>query len=257
MRANRLTIKAFADGTVNGDMGFVADFYKTHKKVMTIYSQDIDEEWMKHDMADKATTRTQLREDFREYVITNASTWGIDWQPQDMRTDANIRKAKYTTDEELIEDAMALIDADMNEFINNISDVTGYSITCDGINPVKVSAKGYDLSKLGVIDGKYEKNGNWAWAEVIISYGIEIETEHAFIDCVVQLVSGQLKKPSGFNEIKGYNKTNFIKIVRDQVPVKEETPTPKEEVQQTKISVEPKEEIPTPKNRGRKPKTDK
>ena len=115
---------------------------------------------MKHDMADKATTRTQLREDFREYVITNASTWGIDWQPQDMRTDANIRKAKYTTDEELIEDAMALIDADMNEFINNISDVTGYSITCDGINPVKVSAKGYDLSKLGVIDGKYEKNGN-------------------------------------------------------------------------------------------------
>lgn len=181
-RANRVTVNA--DGEV-----YKADFYRTHKKLTTILS--VETGWK----ADDTMNKSAQREDFRQYVISHAEVFGIEWKPQDLRTDANKRYAKYETDEMLIEDTISMLRADIESLIAK----TPYEISLQGIEvdeivPVTHSAKGTDLTKLGVIDGKYEKSGNWAWAELAINVTM-MANEEIYYATKCQLVSGQLKKP--------------------------------------------------------------
>lgn len=194
-RANRITINAVEDG-------YRADFYRTHKKLTTILSQNTGWE-INADM-----NKSAQREDFRQYAITHADVFGIEWKPQDMRSDVNKRYAKYETDDMLIEDAINMLRADIETLISKTSyGVSLQSIEIDEIVPVTHSAKGTDLTKLGVIDGKYEKSGNWAWADIAVIVTMNIEYDggcEIYFSTKCQLVSGQLKKPhitqTAFNE---------------------------------------------------------
>lgn len=181
-RANRVTINT--DGEV-----YKADFYRTHKKLTTILSQETGWE-MNAEM-----NKSAQREDFRQYVISHAEVFGIEWKPQDLRTDTNKRYAKYETDEMLIEDTINMLRADIESLIAKTPyEVSLQGIEVDEIVPVTHSAKGTDLTKLGVIDGKYEKSGNWAWAELAINVTM-MANEEIYYSTKCQLVSGQLKKP--------------------------------------------------------------
>ena len=181
-RANRVTINA-------GEDGYRADFYRTHKKLTTILSQETGWE-MNAEM-----NKSAQREDFRQYVISHAEVFGIEWKPQDLRTDANKRYAKYETDEMLIEDTISMLKADIESLVAKTPyEVSLQGIEVDEIVPVTHSAKGTDLTKLGVIDGKYEKSGNWAWAELAINVTM-MANEEIYYSTKCQLVSGQLKKP--------------------------------------------------------------
>ena len=181
-RANRVTINA-------GEDGYRADFYRTHKKLTTILSQETGWE------INAEMNKSAQREDFRQYVISHAEVFGIEWKPQDLRTDANKRYAKYETDEMLIEDTISMLRADIESLIAKTPyEVSLQGIEVDEIVPVTHSAKGTDLAKLGVIDGKYEKSGNWAWAELAINVTM-MANEEIYYTTKCQLVSGQLKKP--------------------------------------------------------------
>ena len=181
-RANRVTINTEGEG-------YKADFYRTHKKLTTILSQETGWE-MNAEM-----NKSAQREDFRQYVISHAEVFGIEWKPQDLRTDANKRCAKYETDEMLIEDTISMLRADIESLIAKTPyEVSLQGIEVDEIVPVTHSAKGTDLAKLGVIDGKYEKSGNWAWAELAINVTM-MASEEIYYATKCQLVSGQLKKP--------------------------------------------------------------
>lgn len=182
IRANRVTINA-------EEVGYRADFYRTHKKLTTILSAETGWE------ADDTMNKSAQREDFRQYVVSHAEVFGIEWKPQDMRTDANKRYAKYETDDMLIEDAINMLRADIESLVAKTPyDISLQGIEVDEITPVTHSAKGTDLSKLGVIDGKYEKSGNWAWAELAINVTM-MANEEIYYTTKCQLVSGQLKKP--------------------------------------------------------------
>ena len=183
MRANRVAVKA------NGE-NFVADFYRTHKAVGSIHSENTD--WV---APEDATNKTAARESFRQWAIANCADWGIDWKPQDMRTQSNVRKAKYDSDQALIDDAMSMLIPEMRALVDKCKyDIEWGGVNHEEIEPATHTGTGRELSTLGIVDGKYEKSGNWAWATLKFMTTFKFKGEECYIITAMQLVSGQLKK---------------------------------------------------------------
>ena len=194
-RANRIAVQAT-------DTGYKADFYRTHKHLATLFSSETGWE------ADEQANKSAQREDFRKFAIEHSADIGILWDPADKRTDSNKRIPKYESDEMLSKDAVDLLWGDMWELVqaSNLGVEMGI-LSVDSISPVSMSAKGTDLSKLGIIDGKYEKSGNWAWADVEMLLTLTKDGQEIYYTTTCQLVSGQLKKPH-------ITKTAFVEDVR-------------------------------------------
>lgn len=215
IRANRVAVKA------NGE-NFVADFYRTHKAIGCINSEDTD--WV---APEDATNKTAARESFRQWAITNCAEWGIDWKPQDMRSSGNIRKAKYDSDQALIDDAMSMLIPEMRALIDKCK----YPIEWSGVNyediePMTHTGTGRELSTMGIIDGKYEKSGNWAWATLKFMVTFKYKGEECYIITHMQLVSGQLKKTGiGITE---FNSKVKAEILDAKLATEEELDPPKE-----------------------------
>lgn len=191
-RANRIAVQTT-------DTGYKADYYRTHKHLATLLSEDTT--WV----ADETANKSAQREDFRKWAIEHADVVGIIWNPNDLRTEDNKRIAKYESDEALKEDAKAMMEADLTGLISKCPHgVTFLTLEADFITPMYQTAKGYDLSKMGVADGKYSSTGNWAWADVEMTLTLTKDGEFIYYTTKVQLVSGQLKKPhitqTSFNE---------------------------------------------------------
>lgn len=191
-RANRIAVQVTATG-------FRADFYRTHKKLATLLSEETGWE------ADASMNKSALREDFRRFAIEHSADIGILWNPQDLRSEENKRIPKYENDDLLKADAVALLEQDIYQLVAKCPHgVSHISTEAETITPVYISGKGTDLTKLGVINGKYEKSGNWAWAEVEMLVTLTKGGEFIYYTTKTQLVSGQLKKPhitqTSFNE---------------------------------------------------------
>lgn len=192
VRANRIAVQVTPTG-------FKADFYRTHKKLATLLSDESGWE------ADEQMNKSALREDFRRFAIDHAGEIGIEWKPQDLRTEENKRIPKYETDEILMVDAVAMLSGDIYEMVAKCPYGISYlNLEAEAIVPVTHSAKGTDLTKLGVLEGKYERSGNWAWADVEMLITLTKDGQEIYYTTKVQLVSGQLKKPhitqTAFNE---------------------------------------------------------
>lgn len=199
VRANKVTVKADANGR------YVADFYRTHKQLTTVLQDDTDWE------VPQDATKTGERESFRQYVIKNAEKFGIDWNPKDMRSKSNIRRPRYENDDQLISDAIAMVEPDIKEIIEKCRyDIEYGGIEVDDISPMEKTSKGVPLSGLGVIDGKYEKSGNWAWANINMNATIKFKDSEVYYSFITQLVSGQLKKPK-------LTITAFTENIRDEI----------------------------------------
>lgn len=197
-RANRIAVQTTPTG-------YKADFYRTHKKLATLLSNESGWE------ADESTNKSAQREDFRRFAIEHAQEIGILWQPQDLRTEENKRIPKYETDELLKVDAEALLIGDIFELVAKCPHgVSFLSMEAEAIVPVTHSAKGTDLTKLGVIDGKYERSGNWAWADVEMLLTLTKDGQEIYYTTKVQLVSGQLKKPH-------ITQTSFCEAIKESL----------------------------------------
>lgn len=237
-RANRIAVQTT-------DTGYKADFYRTHKHLATLLSCETGWE------ADEQANKSAQREDFRKFAIEHSADIGIDWDPTDKRSDNNKRIPKYENDGVLIEDAIKLLYDDMWELVqaSNLGVDMGL-LSVDSISPVSRSAKGTDLSKLGIIDGKYEKSGNWAWADVDMVLTLTKDGQEIYYTTTCQLVSGQLKKPH-------ITKTAFIEDVKKSLeeagllPSEEESK--QEEVQQ---EVQAEEKPKAKKSRSKKAKAE-
>lgn len=196
-RANRLSVVADGDG-------FKASFYRTHRHIADIRSHETG--WTPNPEANK----TAQREDFRLFVISIAQELDIIWQPEDMRTEDNRRCRAYPNDEFLIADVKALVSGDIQQMVAGfpVGIVSLKSIDVEDIEPMVTTAKGYDLAKMGIIDGKYEKNGNWAWANLPMVVTLEAGGQEVYVTFTAQLVSGQLKKPASIGDL-GFTQTGF------------------------------------------------
>ena len=244
VRANRIAVQVTPTG-------FKADFYRTHKKLATLLSEESGFE------ADASLNKSALREAFRQFAISHASDIGILWQPQDLRTEENKRIPKYENDQMLMDDAVAMLEQDIYQLVAKCPYGISYlNMEAEAIVAVTHSAKGTDLTKLGVLEGKYERSGNWAWADVEMLVTLTKDGEDIYYTTKVQLVSGQLKKPhitqTSFNESI---KTSLQEAGIWQEESKEEDTAKAEPV--AEVVEEVKEESKTKKTSKKSKKTDK
>jgi hypothetical protein len=226
VRANKVTVKLGEDGR------YVADFYRTHKKISTI--TDAETAWEKP--AD--STKTGERESFRGYVIKNADIFGIEWKPDNLQDEANRRSPKYENDGQLSADVLTMITPDVQEMVNKCKyGITLKSVDVDEIVPMQKTSKGTLLSGLGIVDGKYEKSGNWAWANIKTIAIITYKEEEVYYNMGVELVSGQLKKPK--LTITAFTEDIKNEIINAGLATAEELDPPKE-ASKPEVKEEPK-----------------
>ena len=263
MRANRVAIKA------NGE-NFIATFYRTHTIVADIHSEHT--EWKAPADGNKAL----IREDFRKWITENAGVFNIEYDPTDRRADGNVRKANYTTDDELVNDAMAMLLPQMQDLAGKVTEkypnIERGGVAHDEIVPSQTTGSGRDIHKMGITDGKYNKSGNWAWAVLKFTVTMKYSGNEVYIPTEMQLVSGQLKKADmGIQKFTDAVKAEIIAAglataeeidppkekKSKPVNLKKEEPAKEEPVtEEAPAPVEtPAEETPAPKKRGRKRKT--
>lgn len=216
-RANRVAVKT------DGCGGYVADFYRTHKFVGTVLSNDT--EWVKPESANKSGER----EAFRQYVIDNSEKFGIEWKPQDMRADNNIRRARYETDEMLVDDALEMLRPQIKTLVDKCKyEVKLIDIVHEDIVPMSKTATGRDLKTMGITEGKYNRSGNWAWADIKFAITLKYRDceEEIYMMTTMNLVSGQLKKVGmGITE---FNSNVRYEIIESGIATAEELDPPKQ-----------------------------
>lgn len=214
VRANRVAVKS------NGE-NFVADFYRTHKPVGSIYSEETD--WV---APEDATNKTATRESFRVWAITYCNDFGIEWNPKDMRAPQNIRKPKYDSDQALVDDAMGMLIPEMQTLVEKCKyPIVWGGVTHEEIIPMTHTGTGRELSTLGIEDGKYLKSGNWAWADLKFVMTFKYNDEECYTTITMKLVSGQLKK-TGMG-IMEFNDRIKLELIDAELATEEELNPPK------------------------------
>lgn len=185
VRANKLTIK-IEDGKLQGD------FYRTHRHLLTV--RDIETNFV----GTEGLNKTATREEFRQYLIDNATNFGINYDPNDRRAEGNLRKAKYTTEDEVIEDAIAMVTPDIAKFVTKMPHadrVVKWDLDIETLFPMAKTSKGTDLALMGIEDGKYVSSGNLAWFTIEGIVTIKMDNKQTIWQTIrMELVSGQLKK---------------------------------------------------------------
>ena len=186
VRANKLSVRPDGDA-------FIADFYRTHAKIASISSANTA--WAP---IDADGNKSAKREDFRQWIAQHANTIGVQYDPEDRRTEINQRLAHYVSDDDVAVDVRNMINPDIDQLIAKMPHadlIAHHAISLDDIRPMTTTGKGTDLSTMGVIDGKYEKTGYWAWADLDVMITLTaIDGQEIYYPMSMQLVSGQLKK---------------------------------------------------------------
>ena len=198
-RANKVTVVTLEDGT------FEATFMKTHKTVSTIVSRETN--WSPSEDSNK----TAQRENFRIWICENASAFGVNWQPEDLRPEDYKFPAKYTDDELLMVSAERMVALDVNEWVNGYEGYELQSIDAEEITPVNATKKGI------AVNHQYN-SGCWAWAEIKVVVTVVKGDAVGYVTLTVNLVSGQLKKPSKAGE-NCYTKAGFKVELDKDFPV--------------------------------------
>ena len=185
VRANKLTVKADSNGNLT------ADFFRTHKHITTIKAEETGF------VPNTDSTKSAIREDFRKFVAEYAADWGVDYDPTDRRTEANLRKAVYKTEADVIEDAIAMVTPDIEAFIAKMPHgdlITDHTISVESLTAKTKTSKGTDLALMGIEDGKYASNGNLAWFDIEGLVTMKCGDTEIYQTIQMELVSGQLKK---------------------------------------------------------------
>lgn len=241
-RANRIAVQST-------EAGLRADFYRTHKHLATLWQGETA--WTPSEDANK----TAQREEFRKFAIEHSADIGILWDPADKRTDSNKRIPKYEDDWMLSKDCVDML---WDDFWNLNRDcglgLEFGCLTADSITPVTHSAKGTDLSKLGIIDGKYEKSGNWAWADIEVTLTLSKDGQEIYYITTCQLVSGQLKKP---HITKTAFKDSLVESLKEIGLWQEESKDEAKAEKSAEAEAEVKEEVQTSEEAKAEPKAKK
>jgi len=197
-RANKVTITMVEDH-------YEARFFRTHKQLTTIDSRDTAF------VANTSLNKSAQRELFRLWICENSNTYGIVWQPADMRTEENKLPNKYPTEAILLDTASQLIRNDILEWVAKNERIALVELVGEFVIPV-TEHKGK------IVDSKYG-NGNWAYATVSVTATIKDLTDNQdyYISMDCSLVSGQLKKPVKIGE-NGYTMTGFYQDLAKDLP---------------------------------------
>lgn len=172
VRANRCTVQATEEG-------YLAKFYRTHKLVGEIPVKLTTEDG-------KVAHSNEAREKARQFAIGQCPSYEIEWSPEYQEQAWERKYKKYATDEQAIEDATTLLDMALSGVAGKLG--YGYVIPTGDIYP-RQSTLSY------IEDGKYAKDGCWAYADISMTVDFHDEKGNVIETCIdMQMVSGQIKK---------------------------------------------------------------
>lgn len=212
-RANRCTVQANKEG-------YVARFWRTHKELKTVTDTQAQTQGYTPDANLNSTAQREL---YRAWVCKNAGLFGVEYDPEDRRTAQNMFPSKYDSDAVLNMWAVKIVGEDIQEWIGKIRGEYKVPMTITGIEADEIVPM---VARKGKpVQAKYG-NGNWAYATIPVVATVEIadkesKPQYGYVTMNVELVSGQLKKPSHIGE-NGYTftgfKTELLKDIEQYLP---------------------------------------
>lgn len=191
VRSNKVTAYWEKDGVA------VGVFYKTHTKLVEKRSNDADVISagfvMPEGTEESPVTAQDKLAAFKNFLMTNAAVFGIFYDPVDRRTDAFKFPSKY--DEETFREySKKMAERAIGETLDKVQkNVVGNMIKSGHV------AEGTEIN-FGIGDAEIEikesyGNGNIKYADAKYPVILQVGDAMKEVVCVVNAVSGQLKKP--------------------------------------------------------------
>lgn len=191
IRANKVTAYWEGDGVA------VGVFYKTHSKLASVRSTDegvINAGFVMPEGTDEApVTAAQKLEAFKNFICANAAVFGIAYDPVDRRDDTYKFPNRYD-ENNIMEYAAKMLTTAMEKVLASVQSNVVDRMVKSGLLP-----EGSEV-QYGIGDGVLsvtEKYGNGYIKYATVTYPVAIAVNGTQYDTtvVVDLVSGQIKKP--------------------------------------------------------------
>ena len=191
IRANKVTAYWEGDGVAAGV------FYKTHSKIATVRSNDeavIAAGFVMPEGTDEAPiTAAQKLEVFKNFICANAAVFGIAYDPVDRRDDTYKFPSHYD-ENNIMEYAQKMLCVAIEKVLGSVQTNVVDRMVKAGHLP-EGSAVQYGVGD-GVVDVTEKYNSGYIkYATVTYPVAIAVGENQTTTQVVVELVSGQIKKP--------------------------------------------------------------
>lgn len=231
VRSNKVTAYWEGDGVAIGQ------FYRTHDKMLTVKSNDVDvvnAGFVFPEGTEEApVTAQQKLEAFKTFLMTNASVFGIQYDPVDRRADEFKFPNRYDA-ENILEYSHKMLSGAMETAVEKVNNnVVANMIKAGHLEDGTEVRFGIGDATVSITE-EY-KNGGIKYADVVYPVAFAVGEAQVVTEATVQLVSGQLKKPRELKDvaltmtaIKSYLVDNGLlpkieKAKKDETAVEEES----------------------------------
>jgi hypothetical protein len=196
-RANKITAYWEGDGVA------VGVFYKTHDKIVTVKSTDdavIGAGFVMPAGTEEApTTAAQKLEAFKTFLATNASAFGIQYDPVDRRADAFKFPGSYD-EESYGEYSKKMLTMAIENVLESVQNNVIAKMVKNELLP-EGSAVQYGVGEANISISEAYANGKLKYATAEYPVAIAVNGVQANLSATVELVSGQLKKPRNMGDV--------------------------------------------------------
>lgn len=195
-RANKITAYWEGDGVA------VGVFYKTHDKIATVKSTDDAVIGAGFEMPagteEAPVTAVQKLEAFKTFLATNATVFGVQYDPVDRRADAFKFPSSYDNETfaEFSKKMLAMAIENVLESVQNniIAKMVKNGLLAEG------SVVQYGIGEANINITEAYANGKLKYATAEYPVAIAVNGVQTDMIASVELVSGQLKKPRSLGE---------------------------------------------------------
>ena len=226
VRSNKVTAYWEGDGVA------VGVYYKTHTKLAEKRSNDADvvaAGFVMPEGTEEAPVTAQDRlAAFKNFLMVNASVFGIQYDPVDRRADEFKFPNKY--DEETFKEySKTMAEKAIGETLGKVQKNVIANMIKSG-HVAEDTEVNYAIGDAEIEVKESYSNGNIKYADAKHAVIIQVNDVTVETSCVVSVVSGQLKKPRVFAEdvvltqtgMKGFMIDNGL-LPKIEKPVKEES----------------------------------
>lgn len=196
-RSNKITAYWEGDGVA------VGVFYKTHEKIATVKSTDDAVIGAGFEMPagteEAPVTAAQKLEAFKTFLATNASAFGIQYDPVDRRADAFKFPGSYD-EESFKEYSKKMLQMAIEGALESVQNNVVAKMVKNEILPAESTVQ-YGIGDANINISESYANGKLKYATAEYPVAIAVNGTQANLSTTVELVSGQLKKPRNMGEV--------------------------------------------------------
>lgn len=196
-RANKITAYWEGDGVA------VGVFYKTHSKIATVKSTDDVVIGAGFEMPagteEMPVTAAQRLEAFKTFLATNATAFGIQYDPVDRRADEFKFPGSYDA-ETFAEYSKKMLQMSIEGVLESVQNNVIAKMVKNG-NIAEGSMIGYGIGEATINISEAYTNGKLKYANAVYPVAIAMNGVQANLEATVDLVSGQLKKPRNMGDV--------------------------------------------------------